>query len=48
MTWEGKAGAWEALQREGRTGRPAGIQKLPLGRGHTSRGTKSSWFTLLL
>ena len=40
--------AWEALHREGRPGRPTGIQRLPLGRGHTSQGTRSDWFTLLL
>lgn len=47
MTWGG-GGAWEALHREGRPGRPTGIQRLPLGRGHTSQGTRSDWFTLLL
>lgn len=32
----GGGGAWKALQREGRPGGPAGIQKLPQGRGHAS------------
>ena len=31
-------GAWEALHREGRPGRPAGIQRLPLGRGIPPEG----------
>lgn len=43
-----EGGAWEALHREGRPGRPTSIQRLRLGRGHASRGTRSDWFTLLL